>query len=35
MRDHFAGLTVAIRGPHPATKDNTADFVGIEDDPLQ
>jgi hypothetical protein len=23
------------RGPHPATKDNATDFVGVEDDPLQ
>src|SRR5215470_1035431 len=23
------------RGPHPATKDNSTDFVGVEDDPLQ
>ena len=21
--------------PHPATKDNATDFVGVEDDPLQ
>jgi len=23
------------RGPHPATRDNATDFVGVEDDPLQ
>jgi hypothetical protein len=23
------------RGPHPATKDNATDFVGVEEDPLQ
>src|SRR6202521_1446528 len=23
------------RGPHPATKDNATDFVGVEDDPLR
>jgi len=23
------------RGPHPATKDNATDFVGVEDDPFQ
>jgi hypothetical protein len=23
------------RGPHPSTKDNATDFVGVEDDPLQ
>ncbi len=23
------------RGPHPTTKDNATDFVGVEDDPLQ
>jgi hypothetical protein len=25
----------AGRGPHPATKDNATDFVGVENDPLQ
>ena len=23
------------RGPHPATKDNATDFVGVEEDPFQ
>jgi hypothetical protein len=23
------------RGPHPATKDNATDFVGVEQDPFQ
>jgi hypothetical protein len=23
------------RGPHPTTKDNATDFVGVEDDPLR
>jgi hypothetical protein len=23
------------RGPHPATKDNATDFVGVEENPLQ
>jgi hypothetical protein len=22
-------------GPHPATKDNATDFVGVEEDPFQ
>jgi hypothetical protein len=28
-RDYAAG-----RGPHPATKDNTTDFVGVEENPF-
>ena len=28
-KDYTAG-----RGPHPATKDNATDFVGVEDNPL-